>query len=93
MCYNNNSFQGEHNDVVDLKKVNGSIKPEVIDLTTSPMKSSTKTWRSVDSMADSDDEMFSRLPDSESEEEEYKKDVDDFYSNNPKWPIWSRNSD
>lgn len=93
MCYNNNSFQGEHNDVVDLKKVNGSIKPEVIDLTTSPMKSSTKTWHSVDSMADSDDEMFSRLPDSESEEEEYKKDVDDFYFNNPKWPVWSRNSE
>ena len=47
----------------------------------------------MNSMADSDGKMFSRLSDSESDEEECKKDVDDFYYNNQKWPVWSRNSE
>ena len=78
-----NIFQG---------KCDGLLTPEVIDLTASPVKLECKTLCSVSCKMESDDDIFSRLSDSESDQGS-DKNVDDFYFNNPKWPVWSRNSE
>ena len=78
-----NIFQG---------KCDGLLTPEVIDLTASPVKLECKTLCSVSCKMESDDDIFSRLSDSESDQGS-DKNVNDFYFNNPKWPVWSRNSE
>lgn len=77
------------------------LKPRVllsekpVDLTASPVKSHiTKSTYLVVVVDDSvSDEMYSNIPDSESDDEMGEETKGDFYFHNPKWPVWSRRSE
>lgn len=70
-----------------------TLSEDVIDLTTSPVKSHFSKSLSSVSLAKGASEMYSNLPDSDSDNGVESQSKGDFYFHNLKWPVWSCRSE